>query len=195
MVYGKSSQPQTRLRWIQNPCTRRKLPIQAVAETVTAVGSVESALSGFRQLRPPRNGAVLRVVFQTQSYELFEYRHCIYQLKMPQSTSLDYATSELIRRERQGARYIPTERWAVSVVSSIQRTRMTALQLANHIEVIGAGQLVESGSAERILHRSAQSYTHELLVAVPEVPRPQPSVIFSPQSLRSYPRDVPAILW
>jgi ABC-type microcin C transport system duplicated ATPase subunit YejF len=45
-------------------------------------------------------------------------------------------------------------------------------QLANSTAVMRAGQLVESGPAERVLHQPAQAYTRELLAAVPEIPRP-----------------------
>lgn len=44
-------------------------------------------------------------------------------------------------------------------------------QLANHIAVMRAGKIVESGSAERVLRQPASEYTRELLAAVPQIPR------------------------
>jgi ABC-type glutathione transport system ATPase component len=44
-------------------------------------------------------------------------------------------------------------------------------QLANHIAVMRAGKIVESGPAERILRQPISAYTRELLAAVPEIPR------------------------
>ncbi len=43
-------------------------------------------------------------------------------------------------------------------------------QLASHIAVMRAGQFVEYGPADRILHEPTHIYTRELLAAVPEVP-------------------------
>ncbi len=43
-------------------------------------------------------------------------------------------------------------------------------QVATHVAVMRAGQFVESGPVEQILHRPAHAYTRELLAAVPEVP-------------------------
>ena len=45
-------------------------------------------------------------------------------------------------------------------------------QLATHIAVMRAGQFVEYGPAEKILHEPTHIYTKELLAAVPGVPRP-----------------------
>ena len=45
-------------------------------------------------------------------------------------------------------------------------------QLATHIAVMRAGQLVEFGPANRILQFPAHAYTRDLLAVVPEVPRP-----------------------
>jgi ABC-type glutathione transport system ATPase component len=44
-------------------------------------------------------------------------------------------------------------------------------QLAIRIAVMRAGQFVEVGTAEQILHEPAHPYTRELLAAVPELPR------------------------
>jgi oligopeptide transport system ATP-binding protein len=44
-------------------------------------------------------------------------------------------------------------------------------QLANHIAVMRDGKIVETGPAERILRQPTSEYTHELLAAVPEIPR------------------------
>jgi len=44
-------------------------------------------------------------------------------------------------------------------------------QVATRIAVMRAGQFVEFGPAELILHEPAAAYTRELLAAVPEVPR------------------------
>jgi oligopeptide transport system ATP-binding protein len=43
-------------------------------------------------------------------------------------------------------------------------------QLANHIAVMRAGKVVESGPAERVLQQPRSAYTQELLAAVPEIP-------------------------
>jgi peptide/nickel transport system ATP-binding protein len=43
-------------------------------------------------------------------------------------------------------------------------------QLATHIAVMRAGQFVEYGRADLILHQPTHIYTRELLAAVPEVP-------------------------
>jgi ABC-type oligopeptide transport system ATPase subunit len=45
-------------------------------------------------------------------------------------------------------------------------------QLASHIVVMRAGQFIEQGPADLILHQPTHSYTRELLAAVPEIPRP-----------------------
>jgi len=45
-------------------------------------------------------------------------------------------------------------------------------QLATHIAVMRAGQFVEYGPANRILHEPTHTYTRDLLAAVPEIPRP-----------------------
>ena len=44
-------------------------------------------------------------------------------------------------------------------------------QLANHIAVMRAGKIVESGPAEGVLQEPTSDYTRELLAAVPEIPR------------------------
>jgi len=44
-------------------------------------------------------------------------------------------------------------------------------QIATRIAVMRAGQFVEVGTAEDVLHRPKHEYTRELLDAVPEVPR------------------------
>jgi ABC-type oligopeptide transport system ATPase subunit len=43
-------------------------------------------------------------------------------------------------------------------------------QVATRVAVMRAGQFVETGPVEQILHRPAHPYTRELLAAVPEVP-------------------------
>ncbi len=43
-------------------------------------------------------------------------------------------------------------------------------QLASHIAVMRAGKLVEEGPATQILQQPSQSYTRDLLAAVPELP-------------------------
>jgi oligopeptide transport system ATP-binding protein len=43
-------------------------------------------------------------------------------------------------------------------------------QLASRIAVMRAGRLIECGSAHQILHEPTQTYTRELLAAVPEIP-------------------------
>jgi len=45
-------------------------------------------------------------------------------------------------------------------------------QLASHIAVMRAGQLIEYGPAHLILHEPTQPYTRDLLAAVPEIPQP-----------------------
>jgi ABC-type glutathione transport system ATPase component len=44
-------------------------------------------------------------------------------------------------------------------------------QVATRVAVMQAGQFVETGEVEQVLHRPAHVYTKELLAAVPEVPR------------------------
>jgi ABC-type glutathione transport system ATPase component len=44
-------------------------------------------------------------------------------------------------------------------------------QVATRVAVMRAGQFVETGEVEQVLHRPAHVYTKELLAAVPEVPR------------------------
>jgi len=44
-------------------------------------------------------------------------------------------------------------------------------QLASHIAVMRAGQFVEYGPANLILHEPRHAYTRELLAAVPEIPQ------------------------
>ncbi len=44
-------------------------------------------------------------------------------------------------------------------------------QIATRIAVMRAGQFVEMGRAEEVLHQPKQDYTRELLAAVPELPR------------------------
>jgi ABC-type glutathione transport system ATPase component len=44
-------------------------------------------------------------------------------------------------------------------------------QVATRVAVMRAGQFVELGEVEQVLHRPAHGYTQELLAAVPEVPR------------------------
>ncbi len=43
-------------------------------------------------------------------------------------------------------------------------------QVATRVAVMRAGQFVETGPVDQILHRPAHPYTRELLAAVPEVP-------------------------
>jgi ABC-type dipeptide/oligopeptide/nickel transport system ATPase component len=43
-------------------------------------------------------------------------------------------------------------------------------QVATRVAVMHAGQFVETGPVEQILHQPARAYTRELLAAVPEVP-------------------------
>ena len=47
-------------------------------------------------------------------------------------------------------------------------------QLATRVAVMRAGQFVEMGGAEQVLHQPTNAYTRELLAAVPELPRAQP---------------------
>jgi ABC-type microcin C transport system duplicated ATPase subunit YejF len=44
-------------------------------------------------------------------------------------------------------------------------------QVATHIAVMRAGQFVELGDAEQVLHQPKNDYTRDLLSAVPELPR------------------------
>ena len=44
-------------------------------------------------------------------------------------------------------------------------------QVATHIAVMRAGQFLEVGRAEQVLHQPKNNYTRELLAAVPELPR------------------------
>ena len=44
-------------------------------------------------------------------------------------------------------------------------------QVATRIAVMRAGQFVEAGPAEEVLHQAKNPYTRELLAAVPELPR------------------------
>jgi peptide/nickel transport system ATP-binding protein len=44
-------------------------------------------------------------------------------------------------------------------------------QVATRVAVMRAGQFVEVGAVEQVLHRPTHAYTKELLAAVPEVPR------------------------
>jgi len=43
-------------------------------------------------------------------------------------------------------------------------------QVATHIAVMRAGQFVETGPADKVLHLPQHDYTRELLSAVPELP-------------------------
>jgi peptide/nickel transport system ATP-binding protein len=43
-------------------------------------------------------------------------------------------------------------------------------QLASHIAVMRAGKLVEQGPASQVLQQPSESYTRDLLAAVPELP-------------------------
>ena len=43
-------------------------------------------------------------------------------------------------------------------------------QVATHIAVMRAGQFLEVGRAEQVLHQPKNNYTRELLAAVPELP-------------------------
>ena len=45
-------------------------------------------------------------------------------------------------------------------------------QLASHIAVMRAGQMIEYGPANLILHEPTHAYTRDLLAAVPEIPPP-----------------------
>jgi oligopeptide transport system ATP-binding protein len=45
-------------------------------------------------------------------------------------------------------------------------------QLASHIAVMRAGQMIEYGPASLILHEPTHAYTRDLLAAVPEIPQP-----------------------
>jgi peptide/nickel transport system ATP-binding protein len=42
--------------------------------------------------------------------------------------------------------------------------------LASHIAVMRAGKLVEQGPASQVLQQPSESYTRDLLAAVPELP-------------------------
>jgi ABC-type microcin C transport system duplicated ATPase subunit YejF len=44
-------------------------------------------------------------------------------------------------------------------------------QVATRVAVMRAGQFVETGEVEQVLHQPTHSYTQELLAAVPELPR------------------------
>jgi len=44
-------------------------------------------------------------------------------------------------------------------------------QVATRVAVMRAGQFVETGGVEQVLHRPTHAYTRELLAAVPELPR------------------------
>jgi ABC-type glutathione transport system ATPase component len=44
-------------------------------------------------------------------------------------------------------------------------------QVATRIAVMRAGQFLEVGHAEQVLHQPKNDYTRELLAAVPELPR------------------------
>ena len=44
-------------------------------------------------------------------------------------------------------------------------------QVATRIAVMRAGQFLEVGDAEQVLHQPKNDYTRELLSAVPELPR------------------------
>jgi ABC-type oligopeptide transport system ATPase subunit len=44
-------------------------------------------------------------------------------------------------------------------------------QVATRIAVMRAGQFVETGPSEEVLHQPGNDYTRELLAAVPELPR------------------------
>jgi len=43
-------------------------------------------------------------------------------------------------------------------------------QVATRIAVMRAGQFLEMGDAEQVLHQPRNDYTRELLTAVPELP-------------------------
>ncbi len=45
-------------------------------------------------------------------------------------------------------------------------------QLASHIAVMRAGQMIEYGPADLVLHEPTRAYTRDLLRAVPEIPQP-----------------------
>jgi peptide/nickel transport system ATP-binding protein len=44
-------------------------------------------------------------------------------------------------------------------------------QVATRVAVMRAGQFVEVGEVEQVLHQPQHPYTRELLAAVPELPR------------------------
>ena len=62
-------------------------------------------------------------------------------------------------------------------------------QLASHIAVMRAGKLVEEGPATQILQQPSQSYTRDLLAAVPELPTRPRGMILSLQLLRNISRS------
>jgi peptide/nickel transport system ATP-binding protein/oligopeptide transport system ATP-binding protein len=53
----------------------------------------------------------------------------------------------------------------------ISHSLTVVAQLANHIAVMRAGKIVESGPLESVLRQPTSGYTRELLAAVPEIPR------------------------
>ena len=44
-------------------------------------------------------------------------------------------------------------------------------QVATRVAVMRAGQFVETGPVDQVLHQPAHAYTRELLAAVPELPK------------------------
>ncbi len=52
----------------------------------------------------------------------------------------------------------------------ISHSLPVAAQVATRIAVMRAGQFLEVGSAEQVLHQPMHEYTRELLAAVPELP-------------------------
>ncbi len=53
----------------------------------------------------------------------------------------------------------------------ISHSQPVVAQIATRVGVMRAGQLVEVGSVDQILHQPAHAYTRELLAEVPELPR------------------------
>jgi len=66
---------------------------------------------------------------------------------------------------------IVAEPLAIHEPGFISHSLPVVAQVATRIAVMRAGQFLEVGDAEQVLHEPQHGYTHELLSVVPEIPR------------------------